>query len=129
MARRRAGRGGRGLHTRHWGCPPTLAPTGAPELDQMPRGVLLLAAVACRATMDFDATLGYPGEGHRARNVTAQLAFWNALTLRESYAVRADGTLTARGDLGKLPMLLGALASRKGLRMWRRRTPPDGERH
>eukprot|EP00666_Eupelagonemidae_sp_cell4sb_P007430 gene7430-44_t len=69
-----------------------------------------------RPLRDFDATLGFPGEGHarrRARRSAVHLAFWNACTLHEAYAVRADGALAARGDIGKMDMLLGALSARQ----------------
>ncbi len=64
-------------------------------------------------TMEFDSTRGFPGEGHhRGRRLAFSMAFWNANTLREAYEVRADGTLAASGDIGKLPMLVGALEDR-----------------
>ncbi len=73
---------------------------------------LALVSAAPAWGQEFNPTRGFPGEGHRTRNVTAHLAFWNAVTLREAYTVRCDGTLKARGDLGKLSMLLGALDER-----------------
>ena len=69
-------------------------------------------------TEQFDATLGFPGEGHgerphRGRRWAQRLAFRNCRTLRETYRVTAGGDIRVRGDVAKLAMLCDALADRK----------------